>query len=413
MPPIAVEDRSNRSRCTLGMSGELSLGQTDHGGTEHQVGHGRAQQHVGVASGGPAVGVEDVVDAVGRDDAGDAAPQPFVVERPGDRADVTWKRFHSSRRRCRPRAGPSPRSARIASSGWSGGRLAADDRLEGERPDRHAAGAADLVVERGIDVGLGGEEIGDRGVEQGVHGRGPEDPEEGVGDAFGGVAAVDVPAAPLWAMARWNRPGREATPSSVPTLMPPADSPKIVTLPGSPPKAAMLSRTHAGRPTWSRMPWCPTRRSASPRSAEVEEAERAEAVVDRHDHDVARAGEGGAVVPGRCRPSRSTNAPPWIHTMTGRRASSAAGVHTLRTRQSSLDGRRSAAPSMRLERATGSAGRWVRTRWRRGRRPRARRAGVRGTVRPGRTGCRGTGGPRASRGPAPCRWRCRRSRAAG
>ena len=34
-------------------------------------------------------------------------------------------------------------------------------------------------------------------------------------------------------------------PMRVPTLIPPADSPKIVTFPGSPPNAAMLSRTHS------------------------------------------------------------------------------------------------------------------------------------------------------------------------
>jgi hypothetical protein len=33
--------------------------------------------------------------------------------------------------------------------------------------------------------------------------------------------------------------------SSVPTLIAPADSPKIVTLLGSPPKAAMFSYTHS------------------------------------------------------------------------------------------------------------------------------------------------------------------------
>ena len=38
---------------------------------------------------------------------------------------------------------------------------------------------------------------------------------------------------------------RAGVASSVPTLMPPADSPKIVTFPGSPPNAAMLSRTHS------------------------------------------------------------------------------------------------------------------------------------------------------------------------
>ena len=46
-------------------------------------------------------------------------------------------------------------------------------------------------------------------------------------------------------MAWWNRPCAAGNASRVPTLIPPADSPKIVTRPGSPPNAAMLSRTHS------------------------------------------------------------------------------------------------------------------------------------------------------------------------
>ena len=55
--------------------------------------------------------------------------------------------------------------------------------------------------------------------------------------------------APLCGIARWNSPRAAGRPSSVPTLMPPADSPKIVTLSGSPPKVAMLSRTHVSAAT--------------------------------------------------------------------------------------------------------------------------------------------------------------------
>ncbi len=50
-------------------------------------------------------------------------------------------------------------------------------------------------------------------------------------------------AAPLWAMALANSPAAAGVPSRVPTLMAPADSPKMVTLSGSPPKWAMFSRT--------------------------------------------------------------------------------------------------------------------------------------------------------------------------
>ena len=48
---------------------------------------------------------------------------------------------------------------------------------------------------------------------------------------------------PLWAMARWNRPwlNGEAIRAEVATL--PEDCPNRVTLSGSPPNAAMFSRT--------------------------------------------------------------------------------------------------------------------------------------------------------------------------
>ena len=64
-------------------------------------------------------------------------------------------------------------------------------------------------------------------------------------------------AAPDWAMALVNRPLAAGSPSNVPTLMAPADSPKAVTSSGSPPKAAMLSRTHSRARTWSRIPLLP------------------------------------------------------------------------------------------------------------------------------------------------------------
>ena len=50
-------------------------------------------------------------------------------------------------------------------------------------------------------------------------------------------------AAPLWRIARWKSGRADGVPSSVPTLIAPADSPNTVTFAGSPPKAAMCSRT--------------------------------------------------------------------------------------------------------------------------------------------------------------------------
>ncbi len=71
---------------------------------------------------------------------------------------------------------------------------------------------------------------------------------------------------PLCTMARRKRPLAAGVPSSVATLNPPADSPKIVTLPGSPPKTAMLSRTQRKAASWSCRPQFPTSASGSARS---------------------------------------------------------------------------------------------------------------------------------------------------
>ena len=66
-------------------------------------------------------------------------------------------------------------------------------------------------------------------------------------------------------IAWWNSPCAAGRPSSVATLMPPADSPKIVTRSGSPPNAAMLSRTHSSASTWSRIPAFPEPATSSPK----------------------------------------------------------------------------------------------------------------------------------------------------
>ena len=50
---------------------------------------------------------------------------------------------------------------------------------------------------------------------------------------------------PLSEIAFWNSPFAAGDAPSMLTAIPPADSPKIVTLRGSPPNAAMLSLTHA------------------------------------------------------------------------------------------------------------------------------------------------------------------------
>ena len=70
--------------------------------------------------------------------------------------------------------------------------------------------------------------------------------------AHSSSAAEAEPMPPLWTMARWKSPRARAETSRLMVLVPPADSPKMVTLPGSPPKAATLSRTHSSARTMSR-----------------------------------------------------------------------------------------------------------------------------------------------------------------
>jgi hypothetical protein len=64
-------------------------------------------------------------------------------------------------------------------------------------------------------------------------------------------------AAPLSTTALWKRPLAEGIAVSVHTFAPPPDWPMIVTLPGSPPKPAMLSRTHSSAATMSSIPTLP------------------------------------------------------------------------------------------------------------------------------------------------------------
>ena len=58
-------------------------------------------------------------------------------------------------------------------------------------------------------------------------------------------------------MARWKSPAARGEESNDSTLVPPADSPKIVTAAGLPPNAAMLSRTHSKPRTKSNVPKFP------------------------------------------------------------------------------------------------------------------------------------------------------------
>jgi len=62
---------------------------------------------------------------------------------------------------------------------------------------------------------------------------------------------------PLSVMARWNRPPAVGEARLAHTLRPPADSPKMLTLPASPPNRSMLRRTHRSAACWSSRPALP------------------------------------------------------------------------------------------------------------------------------------------------------------
>ena len=102
--------------------------------------------------------------------------------------------------------------------------------------------------------------------------------------------------APLCMIALWNSPWAPGIASSALTFPPPPDWPKIVTLPGSPPKRPACSRTHSSAATRSSTPALPERRSDRRRPAKIEMAEDVQAMVDGHDHDIVALREPGAVV---------------------------------------------------------------------------------------------------------------------
>ncbi|MCY1237813.1 hypothetical protein D9M72_505240 [compost metagenome] len=108
-------------------------------------------------------------------------------------------------------------------------------------------------------------------------------------------------------------------------LMAPADWPNTVTLAGSPPKAAMLSRTHSRAATWSRRPMlaCPSPRSRNP------SAPTRQLITTQTTPSLAK------FVPLYAAVEPISNAPPWIQTITGRPRLPWSGVQTLRFRQSS------------------------------------------------------------------------------
>jgi hypothetical protein len=71
------------------------------------------------------------------------------------------------------------------------------------------------------------------------------------------LAAVRPAQAPLCEIARWNSPSATGEPVSAAVMQAPADWPKIVTLFGSPPNAAMFCCTHLSAAIESDSAWLP------------------------------------------------------------------------------------------------------------------------------------------------------------
>ena len=116
---------------------------------------------------------------------------------------------------------------------------------------------------------------------------------------FSASARLCEPKPPLCEIARWNSPSARFETSRLNTSVPPADSPKIVTFFGSPPKAAAFSRTHSSERIRSSVPQLPD--ASSPfalldQRRLAEPAERTEPVVGGDDHDAVASRELAAVV---------------------------------------------------------------------------------------------------------------------
>ena len=109
------------------------------------------------------------------------------------------------------------------------------------------------------------------------------------GDAGGLLGGECARPLPLCTIARRNSPVASGVASTPPTIVAPADWPNRVTLPGSPPKAAIVL------PHPAQCGDDVEQAAVGGRPGDVEEAGDAEPVVEG-DEDDAVAGEGGAVV---------------------------------------------------------------------------------------------------------------------
>ena len=133
--------------------------------------------------------------------------------------------------------------------------VAVDDGRERDRPVRGLAPASPPTGHLGADrVASGGQpRPGRRADRSATVGRSPSSAAQAAAMSAASSGEKNVPGT-LCATARRKSPAARGIASSAATDPPPADSPKTVTRSGSPPKAAMLSRTHSRAATWSSRP---------------------------------------------------------------------------------------------------------------------------------------------------------------
>ena len=133
----------------------------------------------------------------------------------------------------------------------------------------------------------------------------------------------------LCAIARRNSPAARGMASSAATDPPPADSPNTVTRSGSPPNAAMLSRTHSQRGDLVEQP------PVGGRAVDLRETLDAQPVVEASPPRRRRRGQPAAVVLGQAGRAEHVAAAVDPHHAPAGRRRAGSGDHTLTVSQSS------------------------------------------------------------------------------
>ncbi len=147
-----------------------------------------------------------------------------------------------------------------------------------------------------------------------------------------------APPEKLCMMALWNRPRAGGNAIKVATFAAPPDWPKMVTLSGSPPKPATLSRTHLKARTMSSTPVLP---ESAKRSSRLSSLIWPKILIRWLIVTTTTSPSRARLVPSKpgAEPAQFIQAPPCSHIMTGFFVARVAdGVNTLRNRQSSLTG---------------------------------------------------------------------------